>query len=61
MHGRFHLNGADFAPLIFPGIGIFAAYSGDTPYRNQPGCIDYAGRGPLPIGRYWIVSRLSSG
>ncbi|WP_376744984.1 tlde1 domain-containing protein [Enterobacillus tribolii] len=40
---------------------MFAAYSGDTPYRNQPGCIDYAGRGPLPIGRYWIVSRLSSG
>lgn len=61
LYGKFYLNKANFAPLVFPGIGTFMAYSGDGKYRNQPGCIHLADRGAIPIGRYWIVARPTGG
>lgn len=57
LHGKFYLNKADFAPLVFPGVGTFMAYSGNKGYRNQPGCTFVTDNGPLPVGRYWIVDR----
>ncbi len=57
LSGTFTINGADYCPLFFPGIGTFSAFSGDGKYKNQPGCNYVANVGPLPPGKYWIVSR----
>ncbi|WP_312629604.1 tlde1 domain-containing protein [Scandinavium sp.] len=41
------------------------AFSGNGAYKNRGGCGKYSGKksgdGPLPEGRYWIVSRGSGG
>lgn len=61
LNGKMLLNGADIAPLSFPGVGTFMAFSGNGAYKNRGGCGTFsgtaAGDGPLPEGRYWIVSR----
>jgi len=35
LNGRFLLNGADIAPLTFPGVGTFMAFSGNGAYKNR--------------------------
>ncbi|ECG0727720.1 DUF2778 domain-containing protein [Salmonella enterica] len=65
LNGKMLLNGADIAPLSFPGVGTFMAFSGNGAYKNRGGCGKFsgtaAGDGPLPEGRYWIVSRGGGG
>lgn len=61
LNGKFLLNGADIAPLSFPGVGIFMAFSGNGAYKNRGGCGKHPGDGPIPEGRYWIVGRGSGG
>ncbi|KGT92907.1 hypothetical protein NG99_13325 [Erwinia typographi] len=61
LHGKFILNNADIAPLSFPGVGTFMAFSGNGAYRNRGGCGKIAENGPLPAGKYWIVQRGEGG
>jgi len=65
LNGRFLLNGADIAPLTFPGVGTFMAFSGNGVYKNRGGCGKYSGKkagdGPFPEGNYWIVNRGGGG
>ncbi|QIU92085.1 DUF2778 domain-containing protein [Yokenella regensburgei] len=61
LNGTFILNGADYAPLTFPGIGIFMAFSGNGAYRNRGSFANVAKVGPLPAGKYWIVDRSEGG
>lgn len=65
LNGKMLLNGADIAPLEFPGVGTFMAFTGNGAYRNRGGCGKYSGKpagdGPIPEGRYWIVNRGSGG
>ncbi|APZ06581.1 hypothetical protein BWI95_16775 [Kosakonia cowanii JCM 10956 = DSM 18146] len=61
LHGTFVLNGADYAPLTFSGIGTFMAFSGSGSNRNQAGCTNVPTVGPLPVGKYWIVDREQGG
>ncbi|EON3350933.1 tlde1 domain-containing protein [Yersinia enterocolitica] len=37
------------------------AYSGKADYRNHTGCVDVPNVGPIPQGRYHIVSRPTGG
>ena len=58
----FHLNNAQLSTLSCPGIGFFPAYSGNAgKYRNNPEESSTAERGPLPPGRYFIVTRQKGG
>lgn len=58
----FHLNGGQLSTLSCPGIGFFSAYSGNTgPHRNNPDSTAVKGKGPLPTGKYYIVSRPRGG
>ncbi len=57
LHGKFYLNKADVAPLEFPGVGTFPAFSGNNEFKNQPGCTHVKNNGALPAGKYWIVPR----
>lgn len=61
LNGKFLLNGADVAPLSFPGVGTFMAFSGNGAYKNRGNCGKFADNGPIPVGRYWIVDRGSGG
>lgn len=61
LNGTFVLNGADYAPLSFPGIGTFLAFSGSGSNRNRPGCSNVPTLGPLPVGKYWVVDREQGG
>ncbi|EPT7003277.1 DUF2778 domain-containing protein [Cronobacter malonaticus] len=61
LNGSFVLNGADYAPLTFPGIGTFMAFSGNGANRNRAGCSHIPTIGPLPPGKYWIVDRVQGG
>lgn len=61
LNGTFVLNGADFAPLFFPGVGTFSAFSGSGSNRNRAGCSNVPTVGPLPVGKYWIVDREQGG
>ncbi len=61
LHGTFHINSADFSPLIFPGVGTFLAFSGDGIYRNKGTCGMKPKVGPIPTGKYWIVDRPEGG
>lgn len=57
LQGTLILNGADYAPLNFYGVGVFMAFSGNGIYRNNAACRAVPYDGPLPPGRYWIVDR----
>lgn len=57
VNGKFYLNKADVAPLEFPGVGSFPAFSGMKKYINQPGCTYIKEFGAIPLGKYWIVDR----
>lgn len=58
----FRLNGFGLSNLSCPGIGFFPAYSGNAgPHRNNPGSVTIPSIGPLPPGRYFIVSRPTGG
>ncbi|XXD07578.1 hypothetical protein ACMYSN_15655 [Klebsiella sp. R445] len=35
LYGKMLLNGADIAPLSFPGVGTFMAFSGNGAYKNR--------------------------
>lgn len=37
LNGKMLLNGADIAPLSFPGVGTFMAFSGNGAYKNRGG------------------------
>ena len=39
----------------------YAAFSGEKGHENNPGDTALAGKGPLPIGRYYIVDRRGGG
>ncbi|MFO3904755.1 DUF2778 domain-containing protein [Enterobacter hormaechei] len=58
----FHLNGGQMSTLSCPGIGFFPAYSGHAGgKRNNPDAITLKKKGPLPPGRYFIVTRSRGG
>ena len=57
LHGRLILNGADYSPLAFDGIGVFMAFSGNGAYRNKGACGIITDNGALPPGKYYIVDR----
>ncbi|MCS2164612.1 DUF2778 domain-containing protein [Scandinavium manionii] len=57
LQGKLILNGADYSPLTFDGIGIFMAFSGNGAYRNKGACGMISDNGPLPSGKYYIVDR----
>nr|WP_015056327.1 DUF2778 domain-containing protein [Erwinia amylovora]CBX82652.1 conserved hypothetical protein [Erwinia amylovora ATCC BAA-2158] len=61
LHGSFVLNGADYSPLTFPGVGTFMAFSGSGTNRNRASCAHIPTVGPLPTGKYWIVDRSQGG
>jgi len=61
LQAKFVISDADFCPLIIPGIGTFLAYSGKDQYRNRGGCIGIPDLGPIPHGRYHIVTRPTGG
>jgi len=54
----FHLNGGQMSTLSCPGVGFFPAYSGNTGlHRNNPDSVTIPNTGPLPPGKYYIVTR----
>jgi hypothetical protein len=58
----FHLNGRPLSSLQCPGIGFFSAYSGNKGvHRNNPASVTVPKRGPLPPGKYYIVTRSRGG
>lgn len=58
----FHLNGKSLSNLSCPGIGFFPAYSGNAGvHRNNPNSVKIPNIGPLPPGKYYIVSRPTGG
>ncbi|MDX6041745.1 DUF2778 domain-containing protein [Scandinavium lactucae] len=58
----FHLNGGQLSTLSCPGVGFFAAYSGTKgPHRNNPDSMAIKDKGPIPPGRYYIVTRPRGG
>ncbi|WP_312948939.1 DUF2778 domain-containing protein [Superficieibacter sp.] len=58
----FHLNGGQLSTLSCAGVGFFSAYSGNTgKYRNNPDTVAVVGKGPLPPGKYYIVTRPRGG
>ena len=59
--GKFLVNNAPFSPLTIFGIGTFDAYSGNNQFRNRGGCSAIPNNGPIPAGKYWIVSRPTGG
>lgn len=61
INGKFILTGAQFSPLILPGIGHFMAFSGNDQYRNNAARAAIPFKGPIPLGRYHIVKRPVNG
>lgn len=61
LYGKFILNGADYAPLNFTGVGTFMAFSGNGVNRNRSGCVHIPTEGPLPTGKYWVIDRGQGG
>ncbi len=58
----FHLNGGALSTLSCPGVGFFSAYSGQAgSTRNNPDAMAVKNIGPLPTGKYYIVSRPTGG
>ncbi|MDF7681680.1 DUF2778 domain-containing protein [Enterobacteriaceae bacterium ESL0689] len=58
----FRLNGQNMSTFSCPGVGFFPAYSGYAgSTRNNPNDIAKPEVGPLPTGRYYIVSRPTGG
>lgn len=58
----FHLNGGQMSTLSCPGVGFFPAYSGHAgANRNNPESIAMKKKGPLPPGKYFIVTRSRGG
>lgn len=58
----FRLNGQGMSTLVCPGIGFFPAFSGyEGVHRNNPDYTNIKDAGPLPTGRYYIVSRPTGG
>ncbi|MDF7680323.1 DUF2778 domain-containing protein [Enterobacteriaceae bacterium ESL0689] len=58
----FRLNGQNMSTFSCPGVGFFPAYSGYAgSTRNNPNAIAIPGSGPLPTGRYYIVTRPTGG
>lgn len=54
----FYLNGSSLSTLSCPGVGFFPAYSGNSGlHRNNPDSTNVKNIGPLPPGKYYIVSR----
>lgn len=54
----FHINNGQLSSLSCPGVGFFAAYSGNKgKRRNNPDSVAIPKRGPLPPGKYYIVTR----
>ena len=54
----FYLNGGSLSTLSCPGVGFFPAYSGNSGlHRNNPDSTNVKNIGPLPPGKYYIVSR----
>lgn len=57
----FRLNSKPMSVLHCPGVGDFAAFSGDRLGKNNPTDVAIPDVGPLPPGRYYIVDRGSGG
>ncbi|AOJ09648.1 DUF2778 domain-containing protein [Burkholderia mayonis] len=57
----FTLNRQSVSTLVCAGLGGMAAFSGKPGYTNDPDKATAVDRGPLPPGRYYIVSRQSGG
>lgn len=55
------LNGMETSILCCAGVGNFPAFSGQRSGRNNPTLANVTDIGPLPTGRYFIVSRQSGG
>ncbi len=57
LNGRLILNGADYSPLAFDGIGVFMVFSGNGVYKNKGACGIIVDNGTLPPGKYYTVDR----
>ncbi|MGL4429493.1 hypothetical protein D3C75_311130 [compost metagenome] len=58
----FHLNGGQMSTLSCPGVGFFPAYSGHAGVnRNNSDSVAVKKKGPLPPGKYFIVTRTRGG
>ena len=57
----FSLNGQNLSALVCAGLGSMPAFSGGPAYLNDPAKVAVVNNGPLPAGRYYIVSRQSGG
>ncbi|PKE29851.1 hypothetical protein CWS43_13980 [Rahnella sp. AA] len=55
------LNGMETSILSCTGVGNFPAFSGQRHGRNNPTLTHVGDIGPLPTGRYFVVSRVSGG
>ena len=60
LNGYFKLNNQPMSKLE---IGAFRldAFSGDGEHRNKRGSMCLKDKGPIPVGRYYIVGRESGG
>jgi len=61
IHCTFTLNKKNVSTLSCPGVGEFAAFSGDRIGKNNSAYIAVPDVGPLPPGKYYIVDRGSGG
>lgn len=57
---RFRLNGLDMSAITV-GQTSFPAFSGDGPHVNKWSAQCKPASGPIPVGTYYIVDRLSGG
>ncbi|MCZ5120734.1 DUF2778 domain-containing protein, partial [Escherichia coli] len=48
LHGKFILNGADYAPFNLYGVGVFMSHSGKGVYRKKGASGAIPNDGPLP-------------
>ncbi|RDS80188.1 DUF2778 domain-containing protein [Dyella monticola] len=55
------LNRQNMSILHVPGLGDFAAFSGDGKGRNNPDGIAWKDSGAIPPGAYYVVNRQSGG
>jgi hypothetical protein len=60
MNFTFTLNGQEFSNLTSGSIQ-YRAFSGQGAYRNKPAHQCVTTKGPIPMGRYFIVDRPTGG
>jgi len=59
-HGYFKLNSEPLSKLEIAAYRL-DAFSGDGEHKNKRGSMCLKDKGPIPVGRYYIVDRQSGG